>query len=37
MIAIQLTDTNQHIDLPPDISLRYEMLFPGFDFERSVI
>lgn len=33
MIAIQLTDTNQHIDLPPDISLRYEMLFPAFDFD----
>jgi len=33
MIAIQLTDTNQYIDLPPDISLRYEMLFPAFDFD----
>lgn len=37
MIAIQLTDTNQHIELPPDISVRYEMVFPGFEFERSTI
>lgn len=33
MIAIKLTDTGQWLDLPLDISLRYEMLFPAFDME----
>lgn len=33
MIAIKLTDTNQWLELPTNISLRYEMLFPAFDME----
>lgn len=33
MIAIQLTSSGSWLDLPTDISLRYEMLFPAFDFE----